>query len=370
MNPFKYGCTVGGESFCPRPELEHPLAELIRAGQNVVIQGERRMGKTSLVLETVRHMKGFSLFHADFLCVRDQADICRRILSAIARLESSEGWFAKILKAFAYLRPLVSIDPSTGAPTLSLDARLASEPSTLEAILDTLLAQTARRKVCAVFDEFQDILDIDDGKRILAVMRARIQLDSNTAYIFLGSVRNRMTDIFWHPDSPFYHSAASFPVGEIASDDFFKFVQSRFATGKRNLNRGDFEAILRIARATPGYVQELCASAWDETDAGDAIDGPTIDRALMAVFAREQEHFELFVRRLTPLQTRILKSLATRGGKEVFSSAFLESASVFNASSVKGAIRRIEKEGIIYGLKGEFKFVNPFFGEWVKRMYE
>ncbi len=367
MNPFKYGCTVGGKSFCPRPELERRLAELVLSGQNVVIQGERRMGKTSLVLETVRHLKGFALFHADFLCVRDQADICRRILTAIARLESSEGWFAKMLKAFAYLRPLVSIDPVSGAPTLSLDARLASEPSTLEAILDTLLAQTSRRKVCAVFDEFQDILDVEDGERILAVMRARIQLDSGTSYVFLGSVRNKMTDIFWHPDSPFYHSAASFPVGEIAPDDFFKFVQSRFATGKRTITRNDFDAILRMARATPGYVQELCGSAWDETEVGDAVDETVVNRALQAVFAREQEHFEVFVRRLTPLQARVLKSLAMLGGREVFSAQFLASSSTFNASSVKGAIRRIEKEGIIYCLNGEYKFVNPFFGEWVKR---
>ena len=57
MNPFKYGSTVDGEHFCPRPELERKLASYIEAGQNVVIQGERRTGKTSLVLETVRHMR-------------------------------------------------------------------------------------------------------------------------------------------------------------------------------------------------------------------------------------------------------------------------------------------------------------------------
>ena len=367
MNPFKYGCTVGGKSFCPRPELVKRLAEYVKSGQNVVIQGERRMGKTSLVLETVRGMKGYSLFHADFLCVRDQSDVCRRILSAVARLESSDAWLSKVVKAFSYLRPFVSIDPTTGAPTLSLDSRLASEPSTLDAILDTLLAQTARRKVCAVFDEFQDILDIGDGERILAVMRARIQLDTDTAYVFLGSVRNRMTDIFWNPNCPFYHSAASFPVGEIPSDDFFKFIRDRFASGGRTIGRESFDAITRIARATPGYVQELCASAWDETGNGDVIDDDVIEKGLRAVFAREQEHFEFFLRRLTPLQTRVLKSLATLGGKEVFSSEFLASSAIFNASSVKGAIRRIEKEGIIYGFNGEFKFVNPFFGEWVRR---
>ena len=58
MNPFKYGETVNGENFCRRPELSRTLRGYVEAGQNVVIQGERRMGKTSLVLETVRGMKG------------------------------------------------------------------------------------------------------------------------------------------------------------------------------------------------------------------------------------------------------------------------------------------------------------------------
>ena len=368
MNPFKYGCTVEGDCFCPRPKLAKRLAEYIKSGQNVVIQGERRMGKTSLVLETVRRMKSIALFHADFLCVRDQADLCQRFLSALARLESSEGWLAKTIKAFAYLKPTISIDPTSGSPTLSVDARLASEPSTLDAILDTLLAQTAKRKVCAVLDEFQDILDIEDGERVLAVMRSRIQLDSKTPYIFLGSIRNRMTDIFWHPSSPFYHSAAAFPVGEIDADDFFAFIKSRFATGKRNLDRAEFDAISQIANATPGYVQELCDAIWDETSNSDSINASAIDRALNSVFAREQEHFTAFMRRLTALQTRVLKSVAVFGGKAVFSKEFLASAATYNASSVKVALGKIEKEGIIYSFNGEFKFVNPFFGEWVKRI--
>ena len=47
MNPFKYGCVVDGEFFCPRPELERQLRAFAELGQNVVVQGERRMGSVS-----------------------------------------------------------------------------------------------------------------------------------------------------------------------------------------------------------------------------------------------------------------------------------------------------------------------------------
>ena len=70
-NPFKYGCVVSGENFCERPELAEKLAGFVRSGQNVVIQGERRMGKTSLVRETIGRMRGIRLVYVDLLGVCD-----------------------------------------------------------------------------------------------------------------------------------------------------------------------------------------------------------------------------------------------------------------------------------------------------------
>ena len=60
MNPFKYGCVVAGENYCRRPELQRQLGELVKRGQIVVVQGPRRMGKTSLVVETVKSLRGWS----------------------------------------------------------------------------------------------------------------------------------------------------------------------------------------------------------------------------------------------------------------------------------------------------------------------
>lgn len=367
MNPFRYGCTVAGEYFCPRPKLVKALREHIRSGQNVVIQGERRMGKTSLALETVRGTKDVALFHADLLCVRDTADLCRRLAAALLRLEGSAGFLERTARILSRLRPTLSIDPDNGSPSLSVDAVSAQEITSLEAVMDALLAQTSRRKVCVVLDEFQDILDMEDGERVLAILRGRIQLDSNTPYIFLGSVRNRMTDIFWLPNSPFYHSAAALPVGEIDAEDFFAFLQTRFKTGKRKLSRASYDLIASLARRAPGYVQELCDTLWDETDTGATIDAIAIQRALNGVFAREHDHYEIFIRRLTPLQMRVLRMLAVRGGRGVFAGESLAFAQVYNSASMKRALERLVTDGLVYNYENEYRFVNPFFGEWIKR---
>lgn len=68
--PFRYGCVVDGEYFCPRPELERQLRNYAESGQNLVIQEERRMGKTSLVKKALavvfaREKNGFENAIAD-----------------------------------------------------------------------------------------------------------------------------------------------------------------------------------------------------------------------------------------------------------------------------------------------------------------
>ena len=67
MNPFKYGQIVKENDFCPRPELERNLANQIKRGQNVYIQGERRVGKSSLIFETVRKLKKPRIVYIDLM---------------------------------------------------------------------------------------------------------------------------------------------------------------------------------------------------------------------------------------------------------------------------------------------------------------
>jgi len=367
MNPFKYGCAVGGEHFCSRPKLERQLRNNILSGQNVVIQGERRMGKTSLVLETIRKTKGVSLIHADLLCVRDTADLCRRLAAALARHEKSAGFLEKLVRSLARLRPTITIDQNTGSPTISVDSAAAAEITSLEAVLDAIMEQTAKKRTCVVLDEFQDILDMSDGERVLAILRSRIQLDANSAYVFLGSIRNRMTDIFWSPDSPFYHSAAALPVGEIDANDFLVFLQGRFATGGRKLPKEMFEKISMLARNTPGYIQELCDTLWDETARNETIGETALQRALTNIFSREQDHYEIFIRRLTALQTRVLKALAMRGESGAYSERAMAMAQVYNSASMKHAIEKLIKDGLVYNFEGDYRFTNPFFREWLRR---
>lgn len=255
----------------------------------------------------------------------------------------------------------------TGLPTITVDARASADPTSVSTVMNALETHAKGRKVCVVFDEFQDILEIEDGAQVLALMRSRIQFMPRTAFVFLGSARNQMLDIFMSPKSPFYKSAALFDVGMIPDDDFYAFAAERFASGRRKLPRTLFDRILELVSRTSGDVQELCDAIWQVSERGDALTDGHFEQGLQQIFHREGAAYATFVKPITDIQFRVLRALSVEGGKHPSANAFLEAARVSNVTSVKRALVALEKAGLIYLSAGEWKFVSPFFREWVRR---
>ena len=367
MNAFKYGCSVDGENFCPRPELSKSLRTYVTSGQNLVIQGERRIGKTSLVKETVSSMRGWAMVYADFMGVRTVTDVCNRLADALARFDSSDTFMRKVFAALLHLRPVATVDAMTGLPTITVDSRASADPMSVTTVMNALETHVRGRKVCVVLDEFQDILEIGDGEQVLALMRSRIQFMPRTAFVFLGSARNRMLDIFMSPKSPFYKSAALFEVGLIPDEDFYAFASGRFASGRRKLPRELFDRVLSLAERTSGDVQELCDAIWQVSEKGDLLTDEHFEQGLRQIFHREGAAYATFVKPITDIQFRVLQALSVEGGRHPSSNAFLEAALLSNVTTVKRALVALEKAGLIYLSAGEWKFVSPFFREWVRR---
>ena len=365
MNPFKYGCIVNGDFFCPRPVLERELRRLIESGQNVVVQGERRMGKTSLICEAVRKTRGVKLLYVDLMGIKSVADFCRKVTAAVTALDRRRGFLSKTADLLRRLRPTLTIDTATGAPTLSVDFDTASAPDSLEGVLDMVAYHARSSKLCVVFDEFQDMLNVENAQGILATMRSKIQFQPNTPYIFLGSIRNEMSALFSSSRSPFYKSAALFDIGRIDDADFKAFLARRFKTGGRIVSGEILNRILDVADRVSGDVQELCDALWASTENGTVISESDLPIALELVFARESKAYTPIVASLTAIQMRVLRGIARLGGRQTLSKDFLRQTGVANAGSVRKSILRMVELDVLYAYEGGYRLSNPFFGAWL-----
>lgn len=364
-NPFRYGCVVSGDHFCNRDRAERELRGFVKSGQNVFVQGERRMGKTSLVRKAVLGVRGERLVYVDLYCIGSQSDLCRRITEGVGRANSTMPFLKRVMAFASRLRPSLSFDSSNGSPKITVDALAAEEPASLGIVMSMLEKVASEGKTCIVFDEFQDILRIKDSDRVLAEMRSRIQFQENVPYLFLGSVRHEMWRIFNDTKSPFFKSAAAYDVGEIDVGDFSDFIVSRFEKGRRRISSATARVIIETASGVSGDVQELCAALWDVTDAGREVTDADIPAALDVVFMRERKGFEKAVSVLTPVQVRVLRGLAERPNAKVFGSEFLKLVGMANTGAVSKAVKRLEDHDLVHAMGDGYRFGDSFFRQWI-----
>lgn len=365
MNPFKFGRVVSGSNFCHRDSLVKTLSNYVKTAQNTVLQGDRRMGKTSLVYQTVSQLKSHRMLTIDLMGIKSADDLCKRIARALVALEQEAGMLEKAITTFARLRPTISFDPATGQPGVSFDATVKLTPDSIKGLLD-LIKKTAERKKTVVFiDEFQDILNLPDATEVLAVMRAEIQHHQEIPYLFAGSIRNRMMEIFMLPDSPFFKSALPLEIGPIDPKEFIPFLVDKFATGKRDLSPELAERILDLADHTSGDTQQVCSAIWETTCHGDDLEEHHLRPALEQIFAQEIKGYEAALVQITAQQQNCLRALAALGGKKPYTETFLREAGIQHSSSVKKAITRLCQLQIIYPKEENFRFINPFFKHWL-----
>ena len=359
MNPFKYGEVVQGEYFCRRPELEKSLLENMKSGQNLVIQGDRRIGKTSLIKMIINESFKNALM-VDFRGVKDERDLIGRLQAALNRVEKSK--LKRILSQLGNFSGSFSVGPFEVEMKRDFNQKEASIRSFLE------LAQALRGKSSCVvfFDEFQDILSIEDSETIIAVLRSEIQHMSKISFLFAGSSRNEMFKIFQSPSSAFYQGAKVFDIGSVEPEYFIPFLNEKFMLNRLRATQGFWNEIFAITDIS-GDVQQLCSAVWDVTPKNTQLTEESVHKGLKRIFATEGRVHEYLFNQLTALQLRVVKVLALHDELSPTTQEFIDLAEAKSASSVVKALVAAERLDIVYRKeRSKYRFVSPFFKVWLK----
>ena len=365
MNPFKYGSIVLGKDFCGRKDLLKQIAAHMEASQNIVVVGERRIGKSSLVYEAVRKLRGTTVLYMDLLGIKSVDALCKRILRAIVILEKKASWMAKIIQTLSYLKPLISVDPITSMLVVTFDASVELKVDSIQEVLDLIESLSQKKRFVVVFDEFQDVLNINDEGEAISILRSKIQFHNDIPYVFVGSIRHKMDKIFTSPNSAFFKSAIPITVASLSIEEFSQFLIKKFESGKRKVLPDTFKHVFNIANNVTGDIQQLCEALWAVTEENDTVSPDNLKSALELIFTREQTSYEAFVGLLTDFQFKCLSALAREGGKSVYSMDFVKAVGQHSTASVNRAITRMIDINILFKSGKEIRFVNPFFKAWL-----
>lgn len=369
MNPFFYGSAVTGKAFIGRGEQIEELQNKLLSGQNVVLYGERRMGKTSLAAEVFRLMsKSHDAVFADLNNVKSANDVIFRISSAVQRL-SGRGRPREIARTFLRglksARPKHNWLPTDGSPSLSLAFEDQRES------IDELFAHIERahqEKPLVIFlDEFQGILNCEDSDQLIALLRSHIQHQLHIPYLFAGSIRHQMYDIFMSPTSPLFKSALPMEIGPLPKKEICRYLARIFTQeNDSEVMNGTLEFAYDLVHGTTGEMQQICSTIWDILPDGAPVDMAVLEKGIQKILTIYEKYFSAIYRKLTIKQADVLKELARVNGKGPYSVEF-QNATGQPLGTIQKGIRKLEKEEVIYQPYGEsdYRFIDPFFQAWV-----
>ena len=375
-NPFSYGGVVGTSSFCNRTDDLRILRRAVDNAGRLFLYAERRMGKTSLVRVLLNDLaeEDYATAYVDLWPTDGAASFTKAMAKATA--EASSTTVEKLLENartfFSTLRPSVTVDES-GAPVLTFGAEA---PSGTDPQLEEVLAAPAKaatvtgKRVVVVFDEFQQIATYETG-RVERQLRSEIQHHEEVAYLFLGSRRHLIREMFLDSKRPLYRSAQHYPLSAIDEADWQPFIHERFEAAGKSIPAPVIGDVCQITEGHPFYVQHLCHVLWERCEPGSVVTSADVRDAVQILLDRESYAYTALWEGLTTNQQRVLLGLAKeRGDVQPFSAEFVQRYQLGSASSVQRAVEALMEKDLIDRDNGSFIVLDRFFQRWVVRQHD
>lgn len=367
FNPFSVLAYHGGEYFCDREKETKQLKKALENGRNVTLISPRRMGKTGLIKHVFEEFdsKEVLCLYVDLdqtTCLADMASAFGEVVLEKIGMQSGRVW-KEILAWFKSLRPVMTANPATGAPEISLDV----QPTAAEASLRELFGWLEKSKLpCYVaFDEFQVIAEYPEPK-MEALLRSHIQHLTNVNFIFAGSQKHLMTEMFMAAKRPFFQSTQMFPLYEIPEEPYFAFAQRHFERNKQTLSQETFHELYTTVYGHTWYIQCLLNRLYQYGTR--QIDGQALQMAINDILTEYKETFRTYCKLLTSNQLSLIKAIAHEGKvKEISGKGFLQKHQLGAGSTVRSALRVLIDKELIAEDEDGYSVYDRFFGLWLRR---
>ena len=332
LNPFVLTGYVSPDYFCDRQKETDKIISALLNGRNITLASPRRMGKTGLIHHVFHNMQennDVKCFYVD-LYQTDSLEL--------------------LVKKLADTIPGFKVDVEPGQAEYSLSEIFA------------YMEQSDYRCFVA-FDEFQTIAG-DADKNIEALLRSYIQRLTNVNFIFSGSQRHVLENMFVSASRPFYQSTQMMPLGTIDENAYYMFSSEKMRKIGQSIDRDTFDYIYTKLSSHTWYVHTLLNRLYET--GYETINKDTVDEILSDILLENEGTFQTFLRLVTPIQTRVLYAIASEGSiKEIQGKAFLTKYQLGAASTVKTAVKSLVAKELLLDNNGEYQLYDRFFGLWL-----
>ncbi|MGD2039172.1 MAG: hypothetical protein PVH28_14875 [Desulfobacterales bacterium] len=362
-NPFSFSGIVEGPAFCNRTKEQTDLRKFIENSQNVLLYSHRRFGKTSLINRVFADFKGIVTIYVDLYGTTGIEDFITALLKGISSVESKMDKLMKLIKEkIISLTVNFSIDIYTGAPVaIPVFAPVDKRPA-IDEIFALLESLSQKKKLAVAFDEFQEISKYDE-EAFEKHLRKSIQRHNNISYIFAGSQKHLLAEMFTNSKRAFYKLATSYPLNKINTEEYVAWIKKLYKNDRRKISKRHIENVVSRCENHPMYIQEFFFSLWDAPNIGIE----DIDRVESEILKNREAEFINIWESLTLNQRKALKLIAATGGKNIYSADNLSKLGFSSASQISKALELLLKKEFVQKNK-LYSIQDVFFKRWIEKI--
>ena len=371
-NPFVTSGYISPLYFCDREEESARLISEIVNGNNLAIISTRRMGKTGLIQHCFHHPRlaeNYYTFFIDIYATKSLRDFAYALSKVIVATLKNFGRkvFDLFLQTVASIQPGITFD-SSGVPSFNLQLGDIETPeATLEQIFH-YLAQADKPCIVAI-DEFQQIVNYPE-QNVEAMLRTHIQHCPNARFIFAGSQRHVMGNMFLSPARPFYQSVSMMHLEAIPVEKYIEFAMAHFERDNKSISPEAVRALYNRFQGVTWYLQKVLNLLYSVTPLEGSCTAEAVDRAVELVIDSFRFTYQEILYRMPEKQKSLLIAIASeREARAVTSADFVKRYRLISASSVQSALRSLLEKDFITQQDSSYTVYDQFFDIWLRENY-
>lgn len=361
------------ELFCDRETETNKLIHSLTNGNNVVLISPRRMGKTGLIHHCYDDpciSETYYTFFVDILHTSNLREFTFNLGRSIYKELVPKGKrYAKgFIQALKSLSGSISVDTLNGGPKFGVELGEITKPElTLEEIFTYL--ECANKPCIMAIDEFQQITHYPE-KNIEALLRGHIQQMQNCRFVFAGSERSIMMQMFSSAARPFYQSADTLELNAIPFDTYRVFVHRLYEDHRKKVDDDAIRYVYDLFNGHTFYMQKVFNEAFANTSIHGTTSLAFVNEAIDIILHDKETTYMEILSALSEKQKPLLYAIAAeREASRLTSVAFVKKYSLLSASAVQSAVKQLLAQNLITEVHKRYSVTDKFFALWINQIY-
>lgn len=372
-NPFVVGKYLSDRYFCDRSEETEFLRKQILNGRDVALISPRRIGKSGLIQHFFNQPDIEEQYHSFFVDIYATTSFAEFVYILGKEIyeqlkPQSTAWKEKFFQIISSFRVGFKLDTITGNPSFDLGLGDIQTPqTTLDEIFSYI--EEADKPCIIAIDEFQQIGEYAE-KNVEALLRTKIQRCHRAQFIFAGSKRHMMSNMFNSPSKPFYQSAISMGLDPIPVDIYADFAMRLFEERDKHIKREVVETVWNMFHGYTWFVQMMMNELFALTKPDGTCTLERINEAHRNVIMSQESSYKDLMSQLPPKQKIVLQAIAKEGlAQNITSSKFIKKYNLSSASSVQAAVKLLLKNDLVTQTDNGYRVYDFFLSEWLATTY-